>query len=385
MVEHHVSDNQSAIRAEDYAAALELLESVTRIDTEEEVSAGIVRMFTKLFDAERVAYAIVERGVPRPIVQSPGPEGESELVEMLAYLDGATEIALPTASDTGFIAGIQREGELMGIIRVGRVATAPLSRCIELARAISGVCGLAVDNARAYARIAVMDAERVRAVKLESLGLFAGGMAHDFNNLLTIVVGHADLVSRRPDDPEEVRLAAEAILGSARRAAGIVERLVAAAAVQMLHVEEADLNSIVSQSVGAFQSILGAEIELHLDLSSSPVPVSVDTEQMKTVLVNLATNARDAMAQGGIFTVRTAVTVNRAVLSCTDTGSGMDEETRKRIFEPYFTTREFGMSAGWGLAVCNGIIMQHGGVIRVASAPGEGSTFTISLPLPASD
>jgi polar amino acid transport system substrate-binding protein len=115
------------------------------------------------------------------------------------------------------------------------------------------------------------------------------------------------------------------------------------------------------------------------------VPVRVDTEQMKTVLVNLATNARDAMAQGGIFTVRTAVTVNRAVLSCTDTGSGMDEETRKRIFEPYFTTREFGMSAGWGLAVCNGIIMQHGGVIRVASAPGEGSTFTISLPLPASD
>jgi signal transduction histidine kinase len=230
-----------------------------------------------------------------------------------------------------------------------------------------------------------MDAERVRSVKLESLGLFAGGMAHDFNNLLTIVMGHADLVSRHPEDPEEVRRAAEAILGSARRAADIVERLVAAAAVQMLHVEEADLNSIVSQSVGAFQSILGAEIELHLDLSSSPVPVRVDTEQMKTVLVNLATNARDAMAQGGIFTVRTAVTVNRAVLSCTDTGSGMDEETRKRIFEPYFTTREFGMSAGWGLAVCNGIIMQHGGVIRVASAPGEGSTFTISLPLPASD
>jgi polar amino acid transport system substrate-binding protein len=273
----------------------------------------------------------------------------------------------------------------MGIIRVGRVGTAPLSRCIELARAISGVCGLAVDNARAYARIAVMDAERVRAVKLESLGLFAGGMAHDFNNLLTIVVGHADLVSRHPDDPEEVRLAAEAILGSARRAADIVERLVAAAAVQMLHVEPADLNTIVSRSVGAFQSILGAEIELHLDLSGPPVPVRADTVQMKTVLVNLATNARDAMANGGIFTVRTGVMAGRAVLSCTDTGGGMDENTRKRIFEPYFTTREFGMSAGWGLAVSNGIIMQHGGVIRVTSAPDKGSTFTISLPLLSSD
>jgi len=376
-----VSDNQSAIRAEDYAAALELLESVTRIDTEEEVSAGIVRLFTKLFDADRVAYATVERGVPRPIVQSPGPEGEAELVEMLAYLDGATEVALPTASGTGFIVGIQREGELMGIVRVGRVASAPLSRCIELARAISGVCALAVDNARAYARIAVMDAERVRSVKLESLGLFAGGMAHDFNNLLTIVVGHADLLSRHPEDPEEVRLAAEAILGSARRAAGIVERLVAAAAVQMLHMETADLNAIVSQSVGALQSILGGEIELHLDLSGTPVPVRVDTEQIKTVLVNLATNAREAMAQGGIFTVRTAAAPGRAVLSCMDTGRGMDEKTRKRIFEPYFTTHEFGMSAGWGLAVCNGIILQHGGTVRVASAPGEGSTFTISLPL----
>jgi len=376
-----VSDNQSAIRAEDYAAALELLESVTRIDTEEEVSAGIVRMFRKLFDAESVAYATVERGIPRPIVQSPGAEGEAELVEMLAYLDGAREIAIPTASGTGFIAGIQREGELMGIVRVGRAAAAPLSRCIELARAISGVCALAVDNARAYARIAVMDAERVRSVKLESLGLLAGGMAHDFNNLLTIVEGHADLVSRHPEDPEEVRLAAEAILGSARRAAAIVERLVAAAAVQMLHVEAADLNAIVSQSVGAFQSILGREIELHLDLSGPPVPVRVDTAQMKTVLVNLATNARDAMEDGGIFTVRTAAGAGRAVLSCTDTGRGMDEKTRRRVFEPYFTTHEFGMSAGWGLAVCNGIIMQHGGVIRVASAPGEGSTFTISLPL----
>lgn len=380
-----MSDDQSkTIRAEDYAAALELLESVARIDTEEEVSAGIVRLFTKLFDAECVAYAMVERGVPRPIVQSPGPEGEAELEEMLAYLDGATEIALPTASGTGFIAGIQRDGELMGIVRVGRVATATLSRCIELAKAISGVCALAVDNARAYARIAVMDAERVRAVKLESLGLFAGGMAHDFNNLLTIVVGHADLLSRHPDDPEEVRLAAEAILGSARRAAGIVERLVAAAAVQMLNVEAADLNSIVSQSVGAFQSILGTGIELHLDLSGPPVPVRADTVQMKTVLVNLATNARDAMPNGGIFTVRTGVAAGRAVLSCTDTGRGMDEMTRKRIFEPYFTTREFGTSAGWGLAVCNGIIMQHGGGIRVTSAPDKGSTFTISLPLLAS-
>jgi signal transduction histidine kinase len=381
-----VSDNQSkTIRAEDYAAALELLESVTRIDTEEEVSAGIVRLFTKLFDAERVSYATVERGIPRPIVQSPGPEGEAELGEMLAYLDSATEIALPTASGSGFIAGIQRDGELMGIVRVGRVASAPVSRCIELARAISGVCRLAVDKARAYARIAVMDAERVRAVKLESLGLFAGGMAHDFNNLLTIVVGHADLLSRHPDDPEEIRQAAEAILGSARRAADIVGRLVAAAAVQMLNVEAADLNSIVSQSVGALQSILGAEIELHLDLSGPPVPVRADTEQMKTVLVNLATNARDAMPEGGIFTVRTAAAAGRAVLSCADTGKGMDEETRKRIFEPYFTTREFGRSAGWGLAVCNGIIRQHEGEIRVASVPDEGSTFTISLPLLVSD
>ena len=375
------NDTADSIRAEDYATALELLETVTRIDTEEEVSAGIVRLFTKLFDAESVSYATVERGVPRPIVQSPGPEGEVELGEMLAFLDGAAEIALPTASGTGFIAGIQRDGELMGIVRVGKVASAPLTRCIELARAISGVCGLAVDNARAYARIGVMDAERVRAVKLESLGLFAGGMAHDFNNLLTIVVGHADLLSRHPEDPAEVRLAAQAILGSARRAADIVERLVAAAAVQMLNVETTDLTTIVSQSIGAFQSILGAGIELHLDLSGPPVPVQVDTEQLKTVLVNLATNARDAMSGGGIFTVRTGVSIGRAVLSCTDTGRGMDEKTRKRIFEPYFTTREFGKSAGWGLAVSNGIVMQHGGEIRVTSAPEKGSTFTISLPL----
>jgi signal transduction histidine kinase len=375
------NDTSDSVRAEEYAAALELLESVTRIDTEEEVSAGIVRLFTKLFDAQCVSYATVERGVPRPIVQSQGPEGEAELGEMLSFLDSAAEIAIPTGSGTGFIAGIQRDGELMGIVRVGKAAAAPLTRCIELARAISGVCGLAVDNARAYARIGVMDAERVRAVKLESLGLFAGGMAHDFNNLLTIVVGHADLLSRHPEDPEEVRLAAEAILGSARRAAGIVERLVAAAAVQMLNVEAADLNSIVSQSVGAFQSILGAGIELHLDLSGPPVHVRVDTEQLKTVLVNLATNARDAMPGGGIFTVRTAVATGRAVLSCTDTGRGMDENTRKRIFEPYFTTREFGKSAGWGLAVSNGIVMQHGGEIRVTSAPEKGSTFTISLPL----
>jgi signal transduction histidine kinase len=369
------------LKAADYATALELLESVTRIDTEEEVSARIVQLFRKLFDAGTVAYATVERGIPRPIVQSPGPEGEAELGEMLAYLDDPAELAIPRASGTGFIAGIQREGELMGIVLVGRVAPDSLERSIELARAISGVCGLAVDNARAYARIRVMDGERVRAVKLESLGLFAGGMAHDFNNLLTIMVGHADLLSRHSADPEEVRLAADAILGSARRAAAIVERLVAAAAVQTLRVETADLNTLVSQSAGAFQSVLGAGIELHLDLAGPPIPVTVDTVQVKTVLVNLAANARDAMPNGGIFTVRTALAGSRAVLSCTDTGRGMDEKTRERLFEPYFTTREFGMSAGWGLAVCNGIVRQHGGEIRVASAPEKGSTFTITLPL----
>jgi PAS domain S-box-containing protein len=225
-----------------------------------------------------------------------------------------------------------------------------------------------------------LEAELLSAQKLESLGRLAGGVAHDFNNLLTGITGYATLLLERANGDGELRRDLGEIVRAADRAAELTKQLLAFGRRQVLKPRPLDLNTVVAEVSPLLQRLLGEDVAL--DIVSAPGglgTVRADPGQIEQVLVNLAVNARDAMPDGGRFTIETRNGADgRVELVCTDTGTGMDEETLAQIFEPFFTTREQGV--GLGLASVHGIVHQSSGDVSVESSPGRGSTFTIALP-----
>lgn len=231
--------------------------------------------------------------------------------------------------------------------------------------------------------------------RIESIGKLAGGVAHDFNNMLSVITCCGDelLEELHPTDP--LHEAAKEIVEAGRRSAALTRQLLAFSRRQTLQPEVLDLNFIVRNIEKMLGRLIGEDIELRTVLAEGLSPVKVDPGQIEQVIVNLAVNARDAMPQGGRLTIETANSVvdeeyaathvsvtpgEYVMLSITDSGSGMDEETRSKIFEPFFTTKEKGRGTGLGLSTAYGIVKQSGGYIWVYSEPGQGSTFKIYLP-----
>jgi PAS domain S-box-containing protein len=231
--------------------------------------------------------------------------------------------------------------------------------------------------------------------KMEAVGLLAGGVAHDFNNLLTVISGSTELLlgDAAGLDPSRGRL--QAIRTAADQAAALTRQLLAFSRKQVLQPKVLDLNIAVAETESMLRRLIGEHIELTTALDPELGVVRADPGQIGQVILNLAVNARDAMATGGRLTIETAnldldevearhrlaLEPGRYVtISVTDTGHGMDEATQARIFEPFFTTKEQGRGTGLGLATVYGILAQSGGGIDVASAPGAGTTFTVCLP-----
>ena len=237
--------------------------------------------------------------------------------------------------------------------------------------------------------------QRLRqAHKMEAVGRLAGGVAHDFNNLLTIIRGHADLLSDRAETDSEKK-SVDQIQRAAGRAVGMTRQLLAFSRMQVLQPRVVDLNAIIAEMGKMLPRLIGEHIEYSFAPGSDLCSVEADPGQIEQVLMNLAVNARDAMPEGGKLHVRTAnveigpaQTAKRpamalgsyALISVTDTGHGMDEETKAHIFEPFFTTKEVGKGTGLGLATVYGIVKQSHGFIWVESQPGHGTTFEIFLP-----
>ena len=234
--------------------------------------------------------------------------------------------------------------------------------------------------------------------KFEAIGRLAGGVAHDFNNLLTVINGRAELALDAPTLEDE-RHSVQEILDAGRRAATLVHQLLAFSRQQVLAPRSVDLNSLILDVLPLVRVLLGEDIEVRTELAPSLGVVKVDPAQFEQILMNLAANSRDAMPDGGVFTVRTvdahvdevrarlykSVTAGPHVrMMVGDTGSGMDEATRARIFEPFFSTKKFGEGTGLGLATVYGIVKQSGGHIWVESEPGRGARFDIYLPHVAS-
>jgi PAS domain S-box-containing protein len=232
--------------------------------------------------------------------------------------------------------------------------------------------------------------------KMESIGTLAGGIAHDFNNILTAIIGYGNLALMKmaADDPQ--RLNIEQMLDAANRAAYLTKDLLLFSRRQIGERKPIDLNDVIRKVETFLKRVIGEDIECRATPFAGTLPILGDAHQLEQVMMNLATNARDAMPEGGIFSITTErVNCNNEVVSAegagtsgdcalitiSDTGVGMEEATREHIFEPFFTTKEVGKGTGLGLAVVYGIITQHQGTITVYSEPGQGTTFEIHLPL----
>jgi PAS domain S-box-containing protein len=220
-----------------------------------------------------------------------------------------------------------------------------------------------------------------QAQKMEAVGKLAGGVAHDFNNLMMAVIGYSDLLLLRDDPGGREKL--EAIRDSAVRASELTRQLLAFSGRQTLQLHELDLAAAVHALKPLLEELVGDENELHLELGAAPAIVSVDPVQLERVILNLAMNARDALTGPGTVRIEVDVEGDTATLAVSDDGAGMDDETRARVFEPFFSTKGLSESSGLGLATVHGIVGQSGGTIDVASEPGAGSVFTVRLPLAA--
>ena len=242
----------------------------------------------------------------------------------------------------------------------------------------------------------MLEAQLFQAEKMEAVGRLAGGIAHDFNNVLTGIMGYGTLLNMKMDVNDPSRNYVEQIMKSAKNAANLTMGLLTLGRKQLIEPRSLNLNSIVGGAKKTLSRFVGENISFSIILSDSDLKVMADSTQIEQVLVNLVTNAKDAMPAGGKLTITTGTANLKreyvrsygygkpgeyAALSIEDTGAGMDEKTRESVFEPFFTTKGTGQTTGLGLSIVYGIVKQHDGYIDCRSEPEKGTVFTIYFPL----
>jgi PAS domain S-box-containing protein len=232
--------------------------------------------------------------------------------------------------------------------------------------------------------------------KMEAVGLLAGGVAHDFNNILTAIIGYSSLMKMKLKVDDPLLHSVDEVMGAAERGAVLTQSLLTFSRKQIINPRPLNINNVIARVGGLLLRLIGEDIKLELLQSKEQLTVIADSGQLEQVLMNLATNARDSMPDGGYLTIETGrVTIDEefiaahsygkpgsyALMTISDTGMGMEAKTAERIFEPFFTTKEMGRGTGLGLSIVYGIVKQHDGFINVYSEPSRGTSFRIYLPL----
>jgi two-component system cell cycle sensor histidine kinase/response regulator CckA len=242
-----------------------------------------------------------------------------------------------------------------------------------------------------------LERQLLQSQKMESVGILAGGVAHDFNNLLTAISGYGQILMETiPEDDEQSQESVTSILNAAGRAGELTRGLLAFSRKQVISPKTINVDSLISDTSKLIQRIIGEDIELSTNFTAKKLLVKADPGQVEQVLMNLATNARDAMPNGGHLSITISQVVleegsetqydlsqpgKYALISVADTGTGIDKKTLESIFEPFYTTKEVGKGTGLGLAIVHGIIKQHNGSVLASSEAGKGTRFDIYLPL----
>ena len=243
-----------------------------------------------------------------------------------------------------------------------------------------------------------LEHQLLQSQKMEAVGTLAGGIAHDFNNILTAIVGYSSLLQMELNMSGKQKQYIDSLMSLVDRASNLTKGLLAFSRNQVMTPKMLNVNEVVTTITRLVSRLIGEKIEVKINLSEYPLTIKADCGQIEQVLMNLATNARDAMPSGGKLTISTEMANLEpgnhlltkadqagpyALISVADTGCGMDEATLARIFEPFFTTKELGKGTGLGLSILYGIIKQHRGLVTVASSPASGTTMSIYIPLAA--
>ncbi|HEY7519753.1 MAG TPA: GAF domain-containing protein [Methylomirabilota bacterium] len=371
----------------------------------------------RLVEGDELVVAVAAGGAQEVMSTRRLKIGES--LSGLVAASGATLVLSDPASDPRLIAAHREAMQRLGYralvavpIKAGERIAGVMSiqtrrllgfsdEDIEVVTAFAAQVGVALHNdrlydelQRAYRELTQTQDQLLQSQKMEAIGRLAGGIAHDFNNLLTVIAGQTYML-RNQVGAGAVRDGVERIEETAERAAELIRQLLAFSRKQVLQPGILQLNGIVENMAPMLVRVIGEDVELTTRLAPRLAHVKADPTQLEQVLMNLAVNARDAMPRGGELTLETAnVTVDASyqaqhpevapgeyvALAVRDTGTGMDAETRRRLFEPFYTTKEPGKGTGLGLSTVYGIVKQSGGHIWVYSEPGRGATFTILLP-----
>ena len=315
-----------------------------------------------------------------------------------------TQLVPPEALE--HLAEVQREVAARGFVRVDAShrrkdgSTYPVELTVSMTEVDGAPVFMAVnrdvtDRRRAEADRRRLEDQLQHAVKMESIGRLAGGVAHDFNNLLTAILGNVDIASHRLPSDDGVQELLGEVREAAVSAAGLTHQLLAFSRKQIVEPRLVDMNELIARMHRMLVRLIGEDIELRTLPSQGSATVKIDPGLAEQVLVNLAVNARDAMAGGGVLVIETAiVTLDEEYkgshpmveagayvrLAISDTGCGMSDEVKRHLFEPFFTTKPRGAGTGLGLATIYGAIRQSNGHVEVYSEVGKGTTFKIYLP-----
>jgi PAS domain S-box-containing protein len=241
-----------------------------------------------------------------------------------------------------------------------------------------------------------LEEQLLHSQKMEAVGLLAGGVAHDFNNILSAIIGYGSLIQVKTVADAQLSHYATEVLAAANRAANLTKSLLAFSRKQIIDPRPLMLKDVIGSIEKLLLRVIGEDIEFQTSCADENLTVMADRGQVEQVLLNLATNSRDAMPKGGALTIRMEPAVldevfarrpgyvkpgHYVLITVADTGIGMEQHIKDRIFEPFFTTKEMGKGTGLGLSIVYGIVKQSNGYIDCVSEPGRGTTFNIYLPL----